>query len=84
MGDIMLFRNVKNYLVNKSFNINIFDNGIYLTDYVLVDCISDTLLVVRFDSFILKIYGKDFSVSRMLDDEVLFNGKIEKVNFEYI
>ena len=70
--------------MNNSYNINLYANGIYIQNYSLIDCISDNLLIIRFSKFILTIKGQHFSVSKMLDNEALFNGQIEKVNFEYI
>ena len=79
----MLFSKVRNYLVNKSYNINLYKNGIYIYDYLLIDCISENLLIIKFTEFTLKIIGHNFSVNKMLDNEVVFNGEIKRIEFEY-
>lgn len=83
MGDYMLFSKTRNYLINKSYNINLYQDGIYISNYSTIDCISENLLIIKFIDFTITIKGHNFSVNKMLDNEILFNGQIEKVNFEY-
>ncbi len=84
MGDYMLFSKTRNYLMNASYNINLFQNGIYISNYSAIDCISENMLIIKFNEFILKINGQNFTINKMLNNEVLFNGQIEKVSFEYV
>ncbi len=78
-----MFSNVRNYLNNKDYNINITNNYIYITNYKKINTIEKSKIRITFDSFLLIIDGENMSIDKLLDSEVLFNGKIDKVVFEY-
>ena len=79
----MLIRDIKNYLCDNNFNINIYEKKLYINNYDSIEHISDKMLVIRFKEFNLKVIGKDFVVLKMFSNEVLFSGKIESVAFLY-
>lgn len=79
----MLINNIKNYLCDNDYNINIFKNNLYLNNYLNVDHISDNLLIIKFGDFNLKVSGTNFTVQKMVSGEILFNGQIESIKFEY-
>ena len=74
-----MLSNIRNYLNNKSYNINISNNQLYINNYNKIDNINDKNISIIFEDFNLKIDGINIKVIKMLDKEILFNGQIESI-----
>lgn len=79
----MLISNISNYLNSKSYNINLSKNKIYINNYSRIVTINDNLISIDFDEFLLNINGNKFKVIQMIDNEILFNGEIESMEYHY-
>lgn len=79
----MLIPNVKNYLKKDLYNINLTPNNIYINNYIKVNSITETLISIEFKEFTLNINGLDFKIAKILDNEILFNGQIESMEYIY-
>ena len=75
----MLLNNIRNYLNNKSYNINISKNQLYINNYNKIDNINDKNISIIFNDFKLNIDGINIKVIKMIDKEILFNGLIESI-----
>ncbi len=75
----MVLKNIRNYLINNSYNINISQNKLYINNYHKIDNITDKYISIIFEDFILKVDGLNIKVIKMLDKEILFNGQIESI-----
>ena len=73
--------NIKTYLRNDSYNINISNNSIYFLNFDKVLEINDDIIIVKFNDFILNIKGNDFKIVKMLDNELLINGNFKEISF---
>ena len=78
-----MFSNIRNYLNNKDYNINITNNLLYINNYEKINTINDRFISISFLEFNLLVEGVNISINKLLDTEVLFNGQITKVTFEY-
>ncbi len=79
----MLMSNLKKYIKNDLYNINLSSNNIYINNYEKINTINDNLISIKFKDFKLNINGKSFKVSKMVDKEILFNGYIESMEYIY-
>lgn len=79
----MLIPNIKNYLKKDLYNINLTPNNIYINNYIKVNSITETLISIEFKEFILNINGLYFKIAKILDNEILFNGQIESMEYIY-
>ena len=75
----MILNNIRNYLNNKSYNINISKNQLYINNYNKIDNINDKNISIIFEDFKLNIEGLNIKVIKMIDKEILFNGLIESI-----
>ena len=75
----MILNNIRNYLNNKSYNINISKNQLYINNYNKIDNINDKNISILFEDFKLNIEGLNIKVIKMIDKEILFNGLIESI-----
>jgi len=79
----MLIKSIKPFLQDNSYNINLSTNQIYINNYKSLSTITDTNISLIFDTFTLNINGTNFKIIKMLDNEILFNGLIESINYQY-
>ena len=75
----MILNNIRNYLNNKSYNIKISKNQLYINNYNKIDNINDKNISIIFEDFKLYIEGLNIKVIKMIDKEILFNGLIESI-----
>lgn len=75
----MIINNIRTYLNNKSYNINLSKNQLYINNYNKIDNINDKNISIIFEDFILKVEGLNIKVNKMIDKEILFNGQIESI-----
>lgn len=79
----MFLKNVKNYLQKDDYNINLYKNALYISNYQKVDHIAEDNVRILFDTFSLIVKGNHITVDKMMDKEILFNGTFESVTFHY-
>ncbi len=79
----MLLNNIRNYLNPKSYNINSSKNELYINNYQKLNIIKDNYISIIFNDFILNIKGQSFKINKMIDNEILFNGQIESMEYIY-
>lgn len=79
----MLISSISNYLTNNAYNINLSMNKIYVNNYKSVNTITDTRISIVFEEFTLNINGQNFKICQMVDNEILFNGHIESMEYIY-
>lgn len=75
----MILNNIRTYLNNKSYNINLSKNQLYINNYSKIDNINDKNISIIFEDFKLNIDGLNIKVIKMIDKEILFNGLIESI-----
>ena len=79
----MELSNIKQFLRNKKYGIDIYGNNIYINNYQKIDYISENLIILIFANFKLKIKGQQITVIKMVNQELIFNIKIESLEFLY-
>ena len=73
--------NIKDYIEDSSFKINIKNNRIYIDNYISIDTLNEDLIILTFNNFILKIEGNNFIIKKLVDQELLFSGYITNIKF---
>ncbi len=79
----MELSNIKQFLRTKKYGIDIYDKNIYINNYQKIDYISENLIILIFSDFKLKIKGQKITVIKMVNQELIFNIKIESLEFIY-
>ncbi len=74
-----MFRNVKDYIIDKEFRFIVYKNKVNIINYNNILSIEKERISVSYSSGILVIKGKDLTLKKMLDDEVLIYGNIKLV-----
>lgn len=76
-----LFNNIRNLINENEFKIIIDNNYIDIINFSKIINITDNLVKIK-QNKIINIYGKNLKVSKMLDDELLIMGNINKIEIE--
>jgi len=77
-----MINSLRNYLNDNAFRINFTDRMINIINYIEVITLEDNRISIRYCNGMLIIKGKDLSVNKMMDDEILITGVIKSVEFE--
>lgn len=68
-----------NYINEKKFSIIYREGKLDIINYSEIPSFSDVLIAIRYHDEVYHIEGNNLVIARMMDDEVLITGKIEKV-----
>ncbi len=78
MGDYMkLFDNIRNYIGEDEFRIVIYKDSINIINYDNLNEISSNKVIINQ----VVIEGKNLLLKKILTNELLIKGKIEKIEF---
>ena len=77
-----MFNNIKNYLNDSKWRINIYDGKINIVNYIDIITLEDNRISIKYDRGIIIIKGKKLSVNKLLDNEILITGIIYNISFE--
>lgn len=75
--------NLINFLYDKKYFINIYDEYIYVFNYEELISLSNKKIELKFKEFNLIIEGSDLFINKMFPNEMLIKGIINKVGFKY-
>ncbi|MBR3199071.1 MAG: YabP/YqfC family sporulation protein [Bacilli bacterium] len=73
---------IKNYVFDNTFKIIIFKNKLNIINYKEIDHFDDNKIIIRYSNKSLVIKGEELIITKLLDDEILINGKIKLVEFK--
>ena len=72
---------IRSYFIDEEFQIIYLPNQIDIINYQEIDSFDDEKIRIRYKEGALVIGGKNLSINKLLEDEVLIGGKIEKIEF---
>lgn len=75
--------NLINFLYDKKYFINIYDEYIHIFNYQELVSLSSEKIVLKLETFKLNIMGSVLFITKMLPNEILIKGKVSKVEFSY-
>ena len=75
--------NLINFLYDKNYFINIYDEYIHIFNYQELISLSSKKIILKMESFKININGTDLFITKMLPNEILIKGNIVKVEFSY-
>ena len=74
-----LINSFRNYILDEEFKINILKNKVNVVNYTDIVNFTSKEVTIKYDGGLLLIIGDNLSISRLLIDEVLVTGNIEKI-----
>lgn len=74
-----MINNIRSFLYDKDYFINIYENKIYVFNYIDLNHFSDTEISLKMDDFKLNITGKNLTIIKMENKEIMVSGTIEGI-----
>lgn len=74
-----LINSFRNYILDEEFKINIYKDKVNVVNYTDIVNFTSKEVTIKYDDGLLLIIGNNLSISRLLIDEVLVTGNIEKI-----
>lgn len=72
---------IKNFLNDKNSNIIIFDNNIYISNYINIKSFDSNKFILTIDKKEIILNGKNITIKKLTKEEVLISGDIENIEF---
>lgn len=76
-----LFRIADNYINDNNFRMIYKNNNIDVINYTKILDFSSTLISFEYKNNSYYIEGENLVISKMMEDEILITGKINKITF---
>ena len=74
-----MINKIVNYVKDTKLKIKYFDNNVNIVNYdKILEIKSDEITIIKDNSIIL-IKGNNLKLTKLLDDEILINGNIKKI-----
>ncbi len=74
-----ILENIRSFLYDKEYFINIFDNYVYVFNYLDLINFSETAIQLQMENFKVAVEGENLSIVKMMEKEILIEGTIKKV-----
>lgn len=75
---------LSDFLYDKNYFINIFDNNIHIYRYLELKKLSSKEIILKMEGFTLNINGDNLFIRQMNKDEILINGQISNIGITYV
>ena len=79
-----LFNNIREYMINNEFVINIYNDKINIINYTSLGAIENTKILVNGPDKNVLITGEKLALKKMLNNEILISGVIKKIELRWL
>ena len=76
-----MLNELKNYILENKFKINITENNIDIINYKDLDHFDDKTVIIRKDKGYVIVKGEKLVIAKLLQDEVLISGIVRNIQF---
>ncbi len=76
-----LLRKFENLVLENEFKINYISNCLNIVNYLDISHFDNNKIMVNYKDGIVTVLGKNLVVSRLVSDELLIEGSIDKIEF---
>lgn len=76
-----LYKTMKNFLMDFNYYIDIYEEKIHIFNYIDIEKLTDTEIILTMEFFRLDLKGNNFVVKRLEKREILIEGKIDEMRF---
>ena len=79
-----LFRDAKEFIFENKLKVIYIDNKVNIVNYKSVTGFDSNKILIDCDDKLIVVSGSNLVISKLLIDELLISGSIEKVEFRWI
>lgn len=74
-----MLNDLREYIMDSKFKIIYFENKLNVVNYTKIDEVKNDRIKISYKDGSINIFGVKLSIIKLLKDEVLISGKIDKV-----
>ena len=74
-----MIKRLVNYIKDNEFRINYINNTINIVNYDKIIELKDDIITIIKNDKVIKIKGNNLKLTKLLDNEILINGIINKI-----
>ncbi len=71
--------NLREYVLETNFKIYIEQNKIDVVNYDSIESVTNNKISLKYNNKILNIIGNDLVIKKLLNDEILIEGKLKNI-----
>lgn len=76
-----MFKDLKNIIYDKKFKVTILKNQININNYKEILIFEESQILVSTEEYSVRVKGENLTINRLLENELLIEGKIKTVEF---
>ena len=81
MGDILKLKNIRSYILEEEFKVIIKQNKLNIINYIELIDFNDYEIKIKYIDGILLVNGSNLILKKILNEELLIEGNISKIEF---
>ena len=79
----MAYNYLRNFLDPIDFHIDIYDKKIHITNYLKILTLGSNKIIIKAKSRKITLEGRDFSLNKLVDRELLILGRLDNLEIKY-
>ncbi len=80
---MQVFNQIRNYIEDHEFHLDIYENKIHIINYQKIISLQTEKIIVLVPSKKIIMTGQNFSLNKLLDDEVLIEGFLTNLEINH-
>ncbi|MEG2322445.1 MAG: YabP/YqfC family sporulation protein [Bacilli bacterium] len=77
----MSLKDLRTFILEDDFKITYLNNKIDIINYVKIEHFSSDKIIINYNKGTIYVIGNYLYVSKLMNDELLIEGKIERIEF---
>jgi len=78
---VELLKTIKSHILEDEFKLIFTTNKLNVISYDNIDHFNNNKIMIRYDNNIVTVKGSNLVVSKLLNEEILIEGKINNIEF---
>ena len=75
----MNFNKIRTYILESEFKLILLNNKINIVNYIDIDNFNENKIIVKYDNGFITINGNNLIITKLLNNELLIEGKIKSI-----
>ena len=77
-----MLERISNFMNDKEFRFTIYENHIHIMNYKKIISLENNRIIVKGNKRIIHIKGNNFKLEKLLDEELLCIGQVERIEMQ--
>ena len=77
-----MLEKISNFINDKEFRFTIYENQIHIINYKKIISLEDDKIIIQGNQKIINIKGNNFKLEKLLNEELLCIGQIQRIELQ--